>query len=75
MPRLVRPTLMRALLDNGYRSGWAALHRRVLAQRAMSSRRIIIGGICAEDPAQVRFTEHDHMVETFPAIEPMSLST
>src|SRR5260370_21637215 len=33
----------------------------------MSSRLIIIGGICAQDPAQVCFTEHDHMVETFPA--------
>jgi hypothetical protein len=33
----------------------------------MSSRLIIIGGICAQDPAQVYFTEHDHMVEAFPA--------
>ena len=27
---------------------------------------IIIRGICAEDPAQMRFTEHDHVVQAFP---------
>jgi hypothetical protein len=32
----------------------------------MCPRLIIIGGVCAEDPAQMRFTEHDHVVEAFP---------
>src|SRR4030081_3345573 len=33
----------------------------------MGPRRIIIGGISASDPAQVRFAKHDHVVETFAA--------
>src|SRR5674476_733452 len=40
-----------------------AMKRGVLVQRSMSPQLIIIGGICAEDPAQVRFTEHDHVVQ------------
>src|SRR5674476_1432797 len=44
-----------------------AMKRGVLVQRLMSPRLIIIGGICAEDSAQVRFTEHDHVVQALPA--------
>ena len=44
-----------------------AMKRGVLVQRSMSSRLIIIGGICAEDSAQVRFTKHDHVVQALPA--------
>src|ERR1019366_7439241 len=39
-----------------------AMERRVLVQGTMDPRRIIVGGICAKNPAQVRFTEYDHMV-------------
>src|ERR1019366_3674569 len=39
----------------------------VLVQRSMGPRLVIIGGICAEDSAQVRFTEHDHVVQALPA--------
>jgi hypothetical protein len=39
----------------------------VLVQRSMSPQLIIIGGICAEDSAQVRFAEHDHVVQALPA--------
>jgi hypothetical protein len=42
------------------------MNRGVLVQRSMCPRLIIIGGICAEYPAQVHLTEHDHMVEAFP---------
>src|SRR4030081_3685268 len=43
----------------------------------MGPRRIIIGGISASDPAQVRFAKHDHVVETFAADradEPLDVS-
>src|SRR6202043_2925673 len=43
------------------------MERGVLVQRSMGPRHIIIGGISAEDPAQVRFAKHDHVVETFAA--------
>src|SRR5260370_8016066 len=43
------------------------MERGVLVQRSMSPRHIIIGGISAQDPAQVRFAKHDHVVETFAA--------
>jgi len=39
----------------------------ILAQCSMISRLIIVGCISAQDPAQVRFAEHNHMVETFPS--------
>src|SRR5947208_12799911 len=39
----------------------------ILVQRAMNARFIIVRGIPAQDPAQVRLPEHDHVVETFPA--------
>jgi len=39
----------------------------ILVQRAMNARFIIICGIPAEDPAQVRLHENDHVVETFPS--------
>src|SRR5258708_4387251 len=32
----------------------------------MNARRIVIKGIFAQDPAQVRFPEYDHVVETLP---------
>src|ERR1700722_4344848 len=41
-----------------------AMERGVLVQRSMGPRHIIIGGISASDPAQVRFAKHDHVVET-----------
>jgi hypothetical protein len=43
------------------------MNRAVLLQRSMCPRFIIIGGVCAEDPAQMRFTDHDHVVEAFPS--------
>src|SRR6266516_8147069 len=39
----------------------------ILVQRAMDARFIIISGILAQDPAQVRLPEHNHVVETFPS--------
>src|SRR6266699_4542364 len=36
----------------------------------MRSRYIIIGGIGAQNPAQVRFAQYDEMVETFPSDRP-----
>jgi hypothetical protein len=39
----------------------------ILVQSSMNSRLIIVGCISAQDPAQVRFAEHNHMVETFPS--------
>ena len=38
---------------------------------------IIVGGICAKNPAQVRFTEYDHVVQALPtdrANEPLNVS-
>src|SRR5205823_14628213 len=43
------------------------MERGVLVQRAMNARFIIISGKLAQDPAQVRLPEHDHVVETFPS--------
>jgi hypothetical protein len=52
---------VKAAEDRLRRDGAEALNRAVkrgvLVQRSMSPLFIIIGGICAEDPAQVRFTE------------------
>src|SRR5262245_47937484 len=39
----------------------------ILVQRSMNARFIVIGGILAQDPAQVRLPEYDHVVETVPA--------
>ena len=39
----------------------------VFVQRSMRPQLIIIGGICDKDPTQVRFTEHDHVVQALPA--------
>src|SRR5262249_25018460 len=39
----------------------------ILVQRAMNARFVIIRGILAQDPAQVRLPKHDQVVETFPA--------
>jgi transposase len=44
-----------------------AMKRGVLVQRSMSPQLIIISGICAEDSAQVRLTEYDHVVQALPA--------
>ena len=44
-----------------------AMERGVLVQRSMRPQLIIVGGVCGCDPAQVRFAEHDHVVEAFPA--------
>jgi hypothetical protein len=43
------------------------MERGILAQRAMNARFIIISGKLAQDPAQMRLPEHDHVVETFPS--------
>jgi hypothetical protein len=43
------------------------MERGILLQRAMNARLIIIGGIPAQDPAQMRLPEYDYVVETFPA--------
>jgi hypothetical protein len=43
------------------------MERGIFVERAMNSRFIIIGGICAKDPAQVRLPKYDHVVETFPS--------
>src|ERR1700674_3605340 len=43
------------------------MERGVLVQRSMGPRHIIIGGISAWGPPQVRFAKHDHVVETFAA--------
>src|SRR5262245_47377702 len=39
----------------------------ILVQRAMNARFIIVRGIPAQDPAQVRLPEYDHVIETFPS--------
>src|SRR5262250_2820986 len=39
----------------------------ILVQRAMNARFIIIRGIPAQDPAQVRLPKYDQVVETFPS--------
>ena len=44
-----------------------AMERRVLVQGTMSPQLIIVGGICAQNPAQVRFTEYDNVVQALPA--------
>ena len=43
------------------------MKRGILVQRAVNSRLIIISGIVAKDPAQVRLSKYDHVVETFPS--------
>src|ERR1039457_5240282 len=43
----------------------------------MSPRLIIVGGICTQNPAQVRLTEYDHVVQALPADranEPLNVS-
>ena len=39
----------------------------ILVQRSMNARFIVVGGIFAQDPAQVRLPEYDYVVETFTA--------
>ena len=54
-----------------------AMERRVLVQGTMDPRLIIVDGICAQDPAQVRFAEYDHVVQALPADrtnEPLNVS-
>jgi hypothetical protein len=51
------------------------MERGILVQRAVNARFIIINGILAQDPAQVRLPEHDHVVETFPSDRAIRLST
>src|ERR1019366_2657440 len=48
-----------------------------LFRDSISPRLIIVGGICAYDSAQVRFTEYDHVVQALPADranEPLNVS-
>jgi hypothetical protein len=42
---------------------WAR-ERRIFAQRSVRSGLIIVGGVFAQDPAQVRFAQDDNMVDT-----------
>jgi transposase len=62
--------VMKAAKDRLRGNGAAALDLTmnwgVLLQRSMCPRLIIICGVCAEDPAQMRLTEQDHVVEAFP---------
>jgi hypothetical protein len=62
---------MEAAQDRLRGNGAAALdltmYWGVLLQRSMCPRLIIICGVGAEDPAQMRLTEHDHVVEAFPS--------
>ena len=44
-----------------------AMERGVLVQRSVGPRLIIVGSIGAYDPAQVRFPEHDDVVQALPA--------
>src|SRR5262245_40519862 len=39
----------------------------ILVRRAVNPRFIIIRGILAQDPAQLRLPKYDHVVETFPS--------
>jgi hypothetical protein len=39
------------------------MERGVLVQRSMGPRLIIVGSIGTDDPTQVRFTEHDDVVQ------------
>src|SRR5260221_10095525 len=53
------------------------MKRGVLVQRSMGPRLIIVGNIGAYDPAQVRFPEHDDVVQALPADranEPLNVS-
>ena len=63
--------VVKAAKDRLRRDGADALNRAmkrgVLVQRSMSPQLIIIGGICAEDSAQVRFTKYDHVVQALPS--------
>src|SRR6266540_3869550 len=43
------------------------MERGILVQRSMGPRLIIVGSVDADDPAQVRFTEHDDVVQALPA--------
>jgi hypothetical protein len=43
------------------------MERGIFFQRAMYPRFTIIGGILAQNPAQVLFPEYDRVVETFPS--------
>src|SRR5665647_1500375 len=48
-----------------------------LFRDSITPRLIIVGGICAQDPAQVRFTEYDDVIEALPADranEPLNVS-
>ena len=40
---------------------------RILVEGSMNAPLIIIGGILAQDPTQVRLPKHDDVVEAFPA--------
>ena len=54
------------------------MERGVLVQRSVGPRLIIVGSISAYDPAQVRFPEHDDVVQALPADranEPLNVST
>jgi hypothetical protein len=44
-----------------------SMERGIFVERAMNSRRIIIGNILPKDPTQMRLRKHDHVVETLPS--------
>ena len=53
------------------------MERRVLVQRSMSPRLIIVGSIRPYDSAQMCFTKYDHVVQALPADranEPLNVS-
>src|SRR5208337_4074698 len=45
-----------------------AKNRRVLPQREVGLHNIVVGSVCPNDAAQVRFAEHDDVVEALAAI-------
>ena len=47
---------------------------RVLAQGQVRPEPVVVGSIGSEDPAQMVFAQHHHMVQALRRIEPISLS-
>jgi hypothetical protein len=39
----------------------------ILVQSPMGPYAIVVGGVLANDPPQVSFSKHDHVVDTFPS--------
>ena len=43
------------------------MDRGILVEGSMNPHFVIVGGKLAKDPAQMRFTENDHLVNAFPS--------